>query len=162
MKKSFIRIAIILIAALWLGLIYNNFHPRGIKPNLLFHSSLLIQKGLSATFHIISADSAFMLLDQPSVKFVDIRATEDYQLDHIPGADHVAFNQLLNGTFTGISVESGSKIIIYDQEGKMEQLDLAAISLRQAGYMDISILFGGYLGWLERSFTIENGQAEDE
>jgi len=162
MKRSFVRFAIILIAALLLGLIYNNFHPRGIKTNLLFHSGLLIEKDLTGTVHIISADSAFLLLVQPSVKFLDIRATEDYQLDHIPGAVHVAFNELLNGTFKEIPIGPEGKLIIYDQDGKMEQLHLAVISLQQAGHADISILFGGYLSWLEKSFTIANGQIEGE
>ena len=162
MKRSFVRFAIILIAALMLGLIYNNFHPRGIKTNLLFHSGLFTQKELTGTVHIISADSAFLLLAQPSVRFMDLRATEDYKLDHIPGTVHVAFDELLNGNFKEIPIGLEDKLIIYDQEGKMEQLHLAVITLQQAGYTDISILFGGYLNWLEKSFTIANGQIEGD
>jgi len=59
------------------------------------------------------------------------------------------------------SVAEG-KLIIYDQDGKMEQLHLAVISLQQAGHADISILFGGYLSGWKKSFTIANGQIEGE
>jgi rhodanese-related sulfurtransferase len=161
MKRSFIRIAIILTTAVLLGLVYNQFYPKGIKINLLFHSSLLIPKDNTQTFYVISTDSATILHEQPAVTFLDIRPREDYQLDHIPGANHVDFNQLLNGTFKDFSIKPGDKIIIYDQEGKMEQLHLAAILLRQSGYTDIFILFGGYLKWLEKGFAIESGETED-
>lgn len=162
MKKSIVRFTIILITAFLLGLIYNQLHPNGIKSKLLFHSSFLTEKDFSNTVQIISADSAFVFFEKPSVKFLDIRVREDYQLDHIPGADHIAFNHLLNGSTAGISIRPGDKVIIYDQEGKMEQLGLAATSLRQAGYTDLFILFGGYLSWLEKGFIIESGEGQDE
>jgi rhodanese-related sulfurtransferase len=140
-----------------MGLIINQLHPKGISIKILFHPSLLLQQKLSDEFYIISTDSALILLDHSMAEFLDIRTSEDYQLDHISGAHHLSFNHLLSGSTEGINIQPAVKVIIYDQEGEMEKLRLAAISLQQTGYKNIYLLFGGYLNWLQKGYSIEQG-----
>jgi rhodanese-related sulfurtransferase len=157
MKKPGIRIIFIIFTALLLGLIINQLHPKGVSIKILFHPTLLLQQNLSGEFYVISADSALILLDHSLVEFLDIRTSDDYQLDHISGAHYLSFNHLLSGFTDGIGIQPAAKVIIYDQEGEMEQLGLAAISLQQAGYKNIYLLFGGYLNWLQKGYSIERG-----
>lgn len=157
MKNPAIRIFLIIFTALLLGLMINLLHPKGISFRILFHPSLFLRQNLAGEYHIISADSALILLDQSMVEFLDIRTADDYHLDHIPGAHHLSFNHLLSGFTADIGIQSDVKVIIYDQEGEMEQLKLAAISLQQAGYRNIYLLFGGYLNWLQKGYSVEQG-----
>ncbi len=144
------------MTSLVLGILVNQWHPRGIGiKNLLWNNFFGSEKTESAV-QIISVDSAFALLKEPHTAFLDLRSLDDYQLDHIPGAIYVSRNELLRGTGKAFSIPKRDKIIIYDQEGDLNQLKLASQIFARVGFNQIFLLFGGYVQWLEKGMDIES------
>ncbi len=152
--KTTLRIAIILWLALVAGLLYNHFHPRGVHWPILFHSYYLHASD-RPDVEVVSVDSALYLVENPEVFIIDVRIAQDFQLDHIPGAFHWNFQNLLNNPDRFAPGDGIKQVMIYDQEGDLEKLALAASTLHRNVSGKYYILFGGFLAWLDRGYPIE-------
>lgn len=156
MKSSILRLLIIILISLILGIIVNQWHPRGIGIKNLLGTFILGSKKAEAMVYIIPVDSVFTVLNKPGVTILDIRSLDDYQLDHIPGAIHVSRSDLLKGSGNAFSLPKDKKLIIYDQEGDMTQVKLIAQAFGREGFQHIFWLFGGYVSWLEKGMDTES------
>ncbi len=121
----------------------------------LLLSTSPIEEADAVKIYYISVDSAYTLLKNPGIVFIDIRPADDYQFDHILGAVNLPMFKLIRESLpTGIVSDS---LVIYDEAGNLEQLKLAAGLLAKSGAPSVSILIGGYLHWLEQNYPVESG-----
>ncbi|MCK4892478.1 MAG: rhodanese-like domain-containing protein [Calditrichia bacterium] len=160
-RQSFLRISAIIFASLVLGLIYNQLHPHGLHWRFLFSPALSDGNSQKNPFTVISADSAFVLMNRGDVIFIDTREAEDFQLDHISGAINVPIDIFLTASDNINLPGDETLILLYDQEGNIEKLALSASVLKIAQKKRLYILYGGYLSWLNRGFPLEQGLNHD-
>jgi rhodanese-related sulfurtransferase len=148
MMKAVIRAAVIACAALVLGLAVNHRHG-GIGWSVL-RESLPWQ---TVPVERIDADLAYSIMD--SVRFLDVRSANAFQLDRIPGAVWLDFNDLAGGRFDP-GVASSTLLILYCFEPDCPRIELASRILLRDGYRT-AILGEGFAGWLERGYAVEKG-----
>lgn len=156
-RQSFLRISAIIFVSLVLGLIYNQFHPQGLHWRFLFSPTFSDGNSQKNPFTVISADSAFVLMNLGDLIFIDTRGAEDFQLDHIKGAMNVPMEIFLTASDTIKLPKEKNLIVLYDQEGNIEKLALSASVLKTAQNKRLYILYGGYLSWLNRGYPVEQG-----
>jgi rhodanese-related sulfurtransferase len=152
--KSFYRIVAIFLFSFIIGLIYNQLVPAGIKWQLLVPLHLIDTENDVA---IISADSVFVLMQYRDVGFIDCRSTQDYELDHIIHAHNMTITKILSNEILP-NISEKEIWILYDNDGKTEELRIAANSLSRNGIKNLFILFGGYISWLEKNYPTELGE----
>ncbi len=163
MKKTSFRIASIFIISLLAGFLFNQLHPSGISWRLLLTPVLSGNSLENSEATIMAAPASFDMWQRDSVILVDIRPDQEYELDHIPGAVHISLRQLKAGTFPEKSEwQAGKKILLYDQEGNMNDLKLAAALFTSRKFSDIYLLFGGYLAWLQEGYPVRSGGGQHE
>src|SRR5919106_4077771 len=76
---------------------------------------------------------------------VDVREDREWNLGHLPGAVHVA-RGTLEGRIEG-AVPRERKVVLYCGRGNRSAL--AADTLREMGYRDVSSLAGGIQAWVD-------------
>jgi len=87
-------------------------------------------------------------------EFVDVREDHEYATDHALGARHVGRGILERDIETVIS-DKTADIVLYCGGGYRSAL--AADSLRQMGYTNVSSMIGGIKAWREAGYPIETG-----
>lgn len=87
---------------------------------------------------------------------VDVRDEMSYSYGHLPGAEHVPEQQILDGW---VPEEDGKKTVLYCKKGETS-LEAAAF-LREKGHTVYS-LQGGYLAWLMSTMDEENEKEQEE
>ena len=154
-RKSYWRISAIIFVSLVLGLIYNQLHPHGLHWRFLFGPVLSNGEYQDRNFTVVSADSAFLLLNREDVVFIDTRKAEDFQLDHIRGAINVPIDNFLTASNNINLPYNRTTIILYDEEGNIENLALSVSVLNNPSIRKLYMLYGGYLSWLNMGFPLE-------
>ncbi|GAB4363871.1 MAG: hypothetical protein Kow0042_02030 [Calditrichia bacterium] len=154
--KILYKIVIIFLLSLLSGLIYNQFHPRGIKFHTLLPPQFYLNEAIERQIKILSVDSAFVLLTQDNVLFVDLRTPADYAVDHIRGAKYMKEGNLLDDEEMPDD-SSCLVVVLYDEEGNLEKLKPVAARLIKEKKQPIYLLFGGYLEWLNKGYPVETG-----
>lgn len=154
--KTVFRIILIILFSLLTGIIINQLLPGGVGWRTLVYPALFKTGLINSDIVIISADSAIVLLHDESTVFVDVRPPDDYQIDHIPGAQNIPSADLIRGNFAGSDrLNSGQNVLLYDQEGDLEQLELLSSFWSSHQEKKVYILFGGYLLWLQNQYPVE-------
>lgn len=151
------QIFVLISVSIVIGMVFNQFSPRGIPWYRLVPSFFFIHSDISVPVKIISADSAFTLLQEQKGQFIDLRLPADYRLDHIPTALNIPLDTVLSGKADRILPETGT-VILYDAEGDLESLRRAAGKLRATRFRAMYLLFDGYLGWLEKEYPVNRGE----
>lgn len=150
--KSLLRLLVILVASFAIGFIYNQIYSEGIQWQFLFPAS----SSNDVSVKIIAADSALILLQSGAAGFIDLRAIDDYNLDHIRGAVHYSLQEILRKEFRA-NLRRKKKWILYDARGDLENMRIAANSLGGKGAESVYILYGGFLAWLNKGYFTETG-----
>jgi rhodanese-related sulfurtransferase len=153
--KTVFRIILIILFALVVGIIINQLQPGGISWRSLLYPALFKAGVLKSDIMVVSADSAMALLHNGSAVFVDVRTEEDYQLDHIPGAENIPSGIIIKGRFSTLGNYNNETFILYDEEGDLEQLELLSAIWSSQRVKKTYILFGGYLSWLQNQYPVE-------
>lgn len=92
----------------------------------------------------LSTEEAKVLHRQGEHIFLDVRDQAEVNLGWIPGAVHVS-----RGTLEGKveqAVSRDSRVVIYCASGNRSAL--AALTLQEMGYADVSSLADGWKGWV--------------
>jgi rhodanese-related sulfurtransferase len=72
----------------------------------------------------------------------DTRKTDQYEADHIPGAKHMEWREVIDRVD---EIPADHPVVLYD--GTCALAAQAAFALRLLGYKNVLILRGGYLEW---------------
>jgi len=86
------------------------------------------------------------------VVYLDVREPNEWNLGHLPKAIHLPRGNL-EGKVEGL-IDRGSKVVIYCARGNRSAL--AALTMKQMGYDNVSSMAHGILGWGDI-----NGEIED-
>jgi rhodanese-related sulfurtransferase len=89
---------------------------------------------------------------EPSVLLLDIREPNEWNLGHAPKALFMP-RGTLETTIEAV-VERDRPIVVYCASGNRSAL--AADTLQQMGYGDVSSLIGGFRGWVEAGGDIDD------
>jgi rhodanese-related sulfurtransferase len=99
----------------------------------------------------VAPDQAQKLLAGGGVTFLDVREPQEYNLGHVPGAVHVPRGML------EVKVEAliahDAKVVVYCAAGARSAL--AADTLQQMGYTNVSSLQDGFRGWAGSGGAVE-------
>jgi rhodanese-related sulfurtransferase len=90
-----------------------------------------------------------------SFHFIDVREDHEFAKDHAQGARHLGRGILERDIETEIP-DKQAEIILYCGGGYRSAL--AADSLRQVGYTNVSSMDGGIRAWREAGYPIERGK----
>jgi rhodanese-related sulfurtransferase len=99
----------------------------------------------------VSASEALALHAKGGATFLDVRDLQEANLGRIPGAVHVSRGNLENRIEATLKRET--PIVVYCGGGSRSAL--AADTLRQMGYENVSSLAGGFRGWAEAGGDVD-------
>jgi rhodanese-related sulfurtransferase len=99
----------------------------------------------------IDAQEALALHARGDAVFVDVRDENEVNLGMIPGALHLSRGRLESKVEAAVPRES--TVVLYCATGNRSAL--AAESLEQMGYRDVSSLSTGFRGWVEAGGEIQ-------
>jgi sulfur-carrier protein adenylyltransferase/sulfurtransferase len=94
---------------------------------------------------VTPADVKRMLERKADVVYLDVREPNEWNLGHIPGAIHLPRGNL-ESKIEGL-IDRDRKVVIYCARGNRSAL--AALTLKQMGYDDVTSMSGGIAGWAD-------------
>lgn len=99
----------------------------------------------------LTAKEALALHVRGGATFLDVRDQQEVNLGKIPGATHISRGNL--ETKIEAVVPRDAEVVIYCASGNRSAL--AADTMRQMGYRQVSSLSGGFRGWAEAGGDID-------
>lgn len=147
-------LAALLLASLFLGLLWNQIYSEGLPWRLL---KLAVPDGSrSAAWIPVATDSAFAFWIRGDRLFLDLRPAEAYAQDHIPGALNRPFLQYFNAP---LDLPLERPVLVYDFEVHSQRAVLMVQALKKRG-VEASFLRNGYQDWLNYGFPQERLEGE--
>ena len=168
-KPSFIKlfsngVGIIIFASI-LALFYNSFSGRGISligswSSMIFSDSLIVPYSYQeGDPQAMSISEAMMEFQASHTLFLDARSEFDYKQGHIKGALNLPFEEFDDFYPKVASKLPKDKTIIAYCDGTECELSLFLTRiLREKGYQDLKIFFGGWAVWEEADLPIGKGE----
>lgn len=149
--------AVLGLAALLLGMAWNQAHPQGLGWRLLWLT--LSDPPRSAAWTPLATDSAFALFIQGSAEFIDIRDPQAFALDHIPGAESRPFFDFFHGKDPAEWPSRDQTLVLYDFETNSRRAPLMVWACQKKGYRSVFFLRNGFKDWLDYGFPVQTGGA---
>lgn len=119
---------------------------------------LLLSGLLSHDVPELSVDSAKHKLENSELTFLDARGRQEFEVSHIQGAHWVGYEDFSLNRVKEIPKDK--PIVVYCSIGKRSE-DITK-KLRDAGYKDVSNLYGGIFEWVNRAYpVVKNEQPTD-
>jgi rhodanese-related sulfurtransferase len=104
--------------------------------------------------HSVSEVSISQVKEMRSVLLLDAREWSEYQVSHIKNATYVGYEQFEIGKLQ--SINKKQKIVVYCSVGyRSEKI---SEKLKQAGFADVSNLYGGIFEWVNQGNTVVDNQ----
>lgn len=100
----------------------------------------------------IDAANAIMQKAKGGTVFIDVRESNEWNLGHVPNAVHVPRGQL-EGKVESL-IQRGANVVVYCAGGSRSAL--AADTLQQMGYGNVTSLKGGFRAWAESGGEIDD------
>ncbi len=155
-QRLAIRLVTVGLSTLILCVLINQFHGEGIRWKVLMVSLPLVSN--DDGWQYASTDSCFAVHLQQSADFIDVRDSESFEIDHVPGAFSMPFQKLFDGPSTWEERDRETTLILYDELRHSKRARLAARYLSHMGFHHVVVLRGGYIEWLDRTFPVEAGE----
>jgi rhodanese-related sulfurtransferase len=163
--KLFLNGVGIIILASILALFYNSFSGRGISligswSNRILSDSLIVPYSYQeGDPQAITLSEAMMEFQSSNTIFLDARSEFDYKQGHIKGALNLPFEEFDDFYPKVASKLPKDKTIIAYCDGTECELSLFLTRiLREKGYQDLKIFFGGWAEWEEADLPIGKGE----
>ena len=106
------------------------------------------------TGNISAASLNSMLENNTSFALIDVRESGEYNSSHIPGSSSVPRRQI-EFVLSSLVPFKGAHVVVCDDDGR--RAGLAAQTLENMGYQQVSVLEGGINRWSSQSFSTEWG-----
>jgi len=170
MKKLLIGMAILAIAATVLGLGSNAMNSSGIPligyyPEIEYgpDSVIVPPSAQEGDPPFITLKEAFGKYHDPGTIFLDAREPEEYEAGHIVGAINLPFDWI-DDYWPGVEpqLNKNAAIVIYCSGAECESSLFEGRYLRELGYQDLYIFFGGWSEWESRGFPTTTGGQNSE
>ncbi len=161
-----LKTALIILIGSVMGLIYNAVSPGGIalKGNWspkITSDSLVVPYGYEEDVDppAISLDYAMMKFQSKKTIFLDARYPEDFKAGHIKGAVNLPYEESEEYAPQVLpKLPQEEEIIAYCDGTECEESLLLARELRELGYENIKVFFGGWQEWQQAGLPIETGE----
>ena len=161
-----LKTALIILIGSAMGLIYNAVSPGGIalKGNWspkITSDSLVVPYGYEEGVDppAIRLDYAMMKFQSKNTVFLDARYPEDFKAGHIKGAVNLPYEESEEYAPQVLpKLPREEEIIAYCDGTECEESLLLARELRELGYEDIKVFFGGWQEWQQAGLPIETGE----
>ncbi len=109
----------------------------------------------------ISLQEAGDAFIEGNVLFIDARDEASFDFGHIPAAVNIPWEEAqYDYSLIDRKVPRGLPIITYCDGTDCESSILLGTALRELGYEDVRVFFGGWVEWEEADYPIEEGFAE--
>lgn len=106
------------------------------------------------TGNISAASLNSMLENNASFALIDVRESGEYNSSHIPGSSSVPRRQI-EFVLSSLVPFKGAHVVVCDDDGR--RAGLAAQTLENMGYQQVSVLEDGINRWSSQSFSTEWG-----
>jgi rhodanese-related sulfurtransferase len=154
------RFIILGLFSLAAGIGINQLHPDGIRFRQLL---LLFPSSYAGNTRTVSSDSALVWMFEESALFIDIRPADRYQIDHIPTAISLPFQNASMDTLTQLPEAFQKKPwVLYDFQSRTKPLLYMARQIKPIHHDSVFLLEGGFAGWLDRGYPAEIGLNDEE
>lgn len=119
---------------------------------MLFSTTACKEDQAKGEIKLVTAEEMHTLLDQKDVQLVDVRTPEEYQSDHIKGAQNIDFN---SPTFDDDinKLDKSKPVVLYCKGGGRSSK--CSQKLLDAGFIKIYDLEGGITQWKFNGFGVE-------
>jgi sulfur-carrier protein adenylyltransferase/sulfurtransferase len=107
----------------------------------------------------IDASHARELIDAEAAAVVDVRERDEWEEGHIPGAVHIP-RGYLESRIEGAVRDRSQPVVVYCASGSRSAL--AAKTLEELGYEQVSSLAGGFTDWKRNGLPFDVPRALDE
>jgi rhodanese-related sulfurtransferase len=152
----------IVIFAAFVGIIYNSLSPQRITLKGSW-SRKVVQDSLVVPYSYqqndppaVSLDYAMMKFQSEGTVFVDARYPEDYNSGHIKGAINFPYEEFEQYSPQVLpKLPFDKEIITYCDGSECETSLLLARELRDRGYKNLKIFFGGWSEWQKAELPVE-------
>jgi len=114
----------------------------------------LVERAKRTIKECLSADVKARLDRGGSFHFIDVREDEEFAKDYATGARHIG-RGVLERDIESLIPDKQAEIVLYCGGGYRSAL--AAESLGQMGYVNVSSMEGGIRAWREAKYPIEQG-----
>ena len=157
---------IVILVGSAIGLTYNAVSPRGIalignwSPKIT-SDSLVVPFGYDEGDDppAISLDYAMMKFQSRNTIFLDARYPEDFKAGRIKGAVNLPYEESEEYAPQVLpQLPRGEEIIACCDGTECESSLLLARELRELGYTDVKVFFGGWQEWLKAGLPVEIGE----
>ena len=111
----------------------------------------LINEAKSRIREVTPAQVREMRARGESAVYLDVREPNEWNLGHLPGAMHIPRGTL--ETKIEAVVPRDRKVVIYCASGNRSAL--AAETMQQMGYQDVTSMSGGFTGWAQSGGDVE-------
>jgi rhodanese-related sulfurtransferase len=165
-KKSFLKIlfqaALIVVFSLFIGVIYNTFSKEGISLKGSW-SRKVLSDSLVVPYSYDKADPPAITLTQAmtyfqthNTIFLDARLEGDYKAGHIPKALNLPFEEF-EQYYPKIEplLSNDKNIITYCDGTECETSLFLARLLKERGFKNLKIFFGGWNEWNKAGLPVE-------
>lgn len=89
---------------------------------------------------------------------IDLQTPEGYAHRHIPGAAHMEPSPTCGEECARLLKDKDAEIVLYGEFDELGKGALVADALVSAGYLKVSRLSGGMMGWMEAGYGVEHGE----
>ncbi len=117
----------------------------------------LVEQAKRTIRECTAADVKARLDRQDRFHFLDVREDNEFAKDHAAGARHIG-RGVLERDIENLIPEQGADIVLYCGGGFRSAL--AAESLRQMGYCNVTSMAGGIRAWREAGYPLEQGNVK--
>ena len=166
LSNIFIKSLIIILIGSAIGLTYNAISPGGIaligewSPRIT-SDSLVVPYGYEEDIDPPAIDLAYAMMKFQSRNtiFLDARYPEDFKAGRIKGAINLPYEESEEYAPQVLpQLPKEEEIIAYCDGTECESSLLLARELRELGYQDIKVFFGGWQEWLKAGLPVETGE----
>lgn len=119
----------------------------------------LVERAKQAIKESVSAEVKARLDRREPFHFIDVREDEEFAKDHAKGARHIG-RGVLERDIESLIPDKQARIVLYCGGGYRSAL--AAESLGQMGYTNVSSMDGGIRAWREAGYPIEPGRGRKD
>jgi rhodanese-related sulfurtransferase len=153
MRRTILRVVIIVLASVSLGMLANTVSPKRIP-------FITPPKPKIAEKDILPLDEAHKLWESGEAMFLDARAPADYAAGHIANALSLPVEEF-EARYPQIApmLSPDSKIVVYCDGTDCELSHRLAERLRQLQYKNIRILMNGWTSWHNANYPTQTGAA---
>ena len=144
------------VGTLFVGIMANQIARKGMPWRVLKFSLPGITSMKDLNF--VPADSALTLFFFQEAVFVDVRTENDFQIDHVKGAETLPFIDFLRDPARFDGKDKSSTYVLYDFERHSRNVRLVAHQLQKNGFEDVRIMLGGFSEWMYKEYPTESGE----